>query len=83
MKTCAGKPHALQKLAHAIYRDFSAVKIEKFHQKNFDIFAIFAQNIDCGYKLERPRQGGSNEYPKSMLLNKNKKNGYTPAYLHF
>ena len=24
----------------------------KFHQKNFDIFHIFAQNLDCGYTLE-------------------------------
>ena len=28
-----------------------------------DIFHISAQNIDCGYLLEPPRQGGSNEYP--------------------
>ena len=26
------------------------------------IFLIFAQNIDCGYSLEPPRRGGSNEY---------------------
>ena len=26
----------------------------------FDIFLIFAQNIDCGYT----RRGGSNEYPQ-------------------
>ena len=31
------------------------VKIEKLHQKIFDIFLIFAQNIDCGYTLELPR----------------------------
>ena len=44
---------------------------------------IFAQNIDCGYTLEPPRQGGSNEYPQSMLWSKNKKNRYTPAYPSF
>ena len=27
-------------------------KNENFHWKNFDIFLIFAQNIDCGYPLE-------------------------------
>ena len=27
-------------------------KIENFQLKNFDIFVIFAQNIDCGYTLE-------------------------------
>ena len=26
------------------------------------IFLISAQNIDCGYSLEPPRRGGSNEY---------------------
>ena len=30
--------------------------------KNSDIFHIYAQNIDCGYLLEPPRRGGSNEY---------------------
>ena len=31
------------------------------------IFLISAQNIDCGYSLEPPRRGGSNEYPQSMF----------------
>ena len=39
----------------------------------FDIFLIFAQNIDCGYTLERPQRGGSNKYPQSMFWSKNKK----------
>ena len=51
--------------------------------KNFDIFLIFAQNIDCGYTLEPPRRGGSNEYPQFMFWSKNKKNRYTPAYPSF
>ena len=34
---------------------FLASKIEIFQPKNFDIFLIFAQNIDCGYTLEPPR----------------------------
>ena len=41
--------------------------------KNYDIFRISAQNIDCGYSLEPPRRGGSNEYPQSMFLSGNKK----------
>ena len=45
---------------------FIGVKNENF-QKIFDIFLIFAQNIDCGYTLEPPRRGGSNEYPQSMF----------------
>ena len=31
------------------------------------IFLISAQNIDCGYSLEPPRRGGSNEDPQSMF----------------
>ena len=31
------------------------------------IFLISAQNKDCGYSLEPPRRGGSNEYPQSMF----------------
>ena len=34
---------------------------------------ISARNIDCGYSLEPPHQGGSNEYPQSMFLSRNKK----------
>ena len=62
---------------------FKVVKNENFHQKNVDIFLIFAQNIDCGYTLEPPRRGGSNEYPQSMFWSKNKKNRYTPPYPSF
>ena len=31
------------------------------------IFPISGQNIDCGYLLEPPHQGSSNEYPQSMF----------------
>ena len=33
----------------------------------FNIFNIFAQNIDCGYTLEPPRRGDSNEYTQSCF----------------
>ena len=41
----------------------------KFLDKKFDIFFlhISTQNIDCGYSLEPPLRGGSNEYPQSMF----------------
>ena len=51
----------------------------KFSDKNSNIFHISAQNIDCGYSLEQPRRGGSNEYPQSMFLSRNKKIMYTPV----
>ena len=63
--------------------NFLALKIENFQLKNLDIFLIFAQNIDCGYTLEPPRQGGSNVDQQSVFWSKNKKNRYTPAYPSF
>ena len=42
--------------------------------KNYDVFHISAQNIDCGYSLEPHQRGGSNEYPQS-----NKKNNVYPC----
>ena len=45
-----------------IYRKISPPKTENFHIKNSEIFHISSQNIDCGYSLEPPRRGGSNEY---------------------
>ena len=57
-------------------------KFDKFHQKIIDIFNIFAQNIDCGYMLEPPHRGGSNEYPQSMFWTKNKKNRCTPVLVY-
>ena len=53
---------------------FFGCKNEIFQWTNFNIFLIFAQNIDCGYTLELPRRCGSNEYPQSMFWSKNKKN---------
>ena len=52
-------------------------------KKNSDIFYISAQNIDCGYSLEPPQRGGSNEYPQSMLLSRNKKNNVYPCKPQF
>ena len=31
------------------------------------IFLISAQKIGCGYSLEPPRRGGSNDYTQSMF----------------
>ena len=30
-------------------------------------FSFMLKNIDCGYSLEPPHRGGSNEYPQSMF----------------
>ena len=46
---------------------FTAKKKEIFQIKNSDIFHISAQNVDCGFSLELPWRGSSNEYPQSMF----------------
>ena len=55
----------------------------KFSDNNSDIFHISVQNIDCGYSLEPPRRGGSNEYPQSMFLSRNKKYNVYPCKPQF
>ena len=59
---------------------FIAINYDNFQQKKIDIFSYFAQTIYCGYTLEPPRRGGSNECPQSMFWSKNKKNKYTIVY---
>ena len=49
---------------------FHGCKNDNFQMKIFDIFLIFAQNKDCGYTLEPPQRGGSNEYPIYVLEQK-------------
>ena len=55
----------------------------KVSDKNFDFFHISAQNIDCGYSLEPPQWGGSNEYPQSMIFSSYKKNNVYPCKPQF
>ena len=66
-----------------IYSKFPLQKLKIFRYKNSDIFHISAQNIDCGYSLEPPRQGGFNEYPQTMFLSRNKKNNVNPCEPQF
>ena len=68
------KRYHYEKTYIQIYRKFHLQKPEIFQVKNSNIFHISSQNIDCGYPLEPPRRGGSNEYPQSMFLSRNKKN---------
>ena len=62
-----------------IYWKFYNQKLANFQIKNSNIFHISAQNIDCGYSLEPPRRGGSNEYPQSMFWAEIRKIMYTPV----
>ena len=66
-----------------IYWNFLPSKNENFQIKNSNIFHISARNIGCGYSLEPPWRGGSNEYPQSMFLRRNKKNNVYPCKPQF
>ena len=56
--------YALPKQAYSNIKKISPPKTENFQVKNSDIFHISAQNIDCGYSLELPWRGSSNDvYP--------------------
>ena len=59
--------HHYENMPIQIHRKFHLQELKKNQIKNSDIFHISAQNIDCGYSLEPPRRGGSNEYPQSMF----------------
>ena len=74
---------ALRKHAYSNILKILPPKIENFQTKKSDIFQISAQNTYCGYSLEPPRRGGSNEYPQSMFLNRNKKNNVSPCKPQF
>ena len=50
----------------------------KCSDKKLWYFHVSAQNIDYRYSLEPPWRGGSNEYPQSMFLSRNKKNNVYP-----
>ena len=53
-----------------------------FIQKVFIVFLFLNKNICCGYSLEVPLRGTSNEYPQHMFLLRNKKIYVdTPSYL--
>ena len=56
-KTCLYNFDPLKPQVYIVKLGFTGVYI---------VFLISAQNIDCGYSLELPRQGGSNEYPQSI-----------------
>ena len=73
----------LRKHAYSNILKILHLKKENFQIKNSDNFPNPAQNIDCGYSLELPRRGGSNEYPQSMLLSRNKKSSVYPCKPQF
>ena len=74
---------ALRKQAYSNILNILTTKKWKSSDKNSDISHTSGQNIDYGYSLEPPRRGGSNEYPQSMFLGRNKKNNVYPCKPQF
>ena len=74
---------SLRKHAYSNILKISPPKIDSFQIKILIFFHISAQNIDSGYSLEPPYQVGSNEYPQSMFLSRNKKNNAYPCKPQF
>ena len=75
--------NTLRKHAYSNILKILQPKTENFQKKISDIFHISAQNIDCGYSLEPPCRGGSNEYPQSMFASKTRKNNVYPCKPQF
>ena len=59
--------------------NFTSRNIKISDKKNLIFFIFLLKNIDCGYSLEPPRRGGSNEYPQSMFRAEIRKIMYTPV----
>ena len=77
-KVCKQIARSITKTRLFKYTENLKPKTEHFQIKILMIFIISAQNIDCGYSLEPPRRGGSNEYPQSIFFSRNKKNNVYP-----
>ena len=66
-----------------VYWKFHRQKIECFQIEILIFLHISAQKIDHEHSLEPPHEGGSNEYPQSMFLSRNKKNNVYPCKPQF
>ena len=67
IKSCLRPPTLL--LSDTIATD----KVIFFNRKMLISFLFLNKNICCGYSLEAPRRGASNEYPQHMFSSRNKK----------
>ena len=60
----------LRKHAYSNILKIAQPKKENFQIKKIGYFSYFCSKHDCGYSLEPPHGGGSNEYPQCMFLAK-------------
>ena len=64
-KTCLYNFEALKPYFYIVKQGFTEYTL---------FFLFLLKNIECGYSLEPPRRGGSNEYLQSMFLIRSMKN---------
>ena len=64
----------IQGFRHTLGKFLAPDKVLFCSYKNIDIFLFLQENVCCGYSLDIPRWGTSNEYPQHTFLWKNKKN---------
>ena len=76
-----GKP--LRKHAYSNILKSLPPKKWKFSDKNLCYFSYFCSKHRLWHSLEPPRRGGSNEYPQSMFLSRNKKHNVYPCKPQF
>ena len=69
---------SLRKHAYSYILKILQPKTGKFPDKNYDVFHISAENIDCGYSLEPPRRA-----PTLYVFSRNKKNNVHPCKNQF
>ena len=62
-----------QELGFMVYFNSGSTVLGKSISK-YIFFLFLKGNICCGYSLEAPRRGASNEYPQHMFSWRNKKN---------
>ena len=75
--------HYEKKRLFKFIENFTTKKMKTFRWKILVVFIFLLINIDCGYSLEPPRRGGSNEYPQSMFVSRNKKINVFPCNPQF
>ena len=76
---CNSAIHALRKHAYSNTLKTLPPKNENFQIKNSDIFLYFCSKHRLWVLVRTAVQrGGSNEYPQSMYLSRNKKNNVYP-----
>ena len=81
--TVTWSAESLRNQAYSNILKITQPKTESFQIKILIFFSYFCTKHSLWVPLELPQRGGSNEYPRSMFLNRNKKNNVYPCKPQF